>query len=517
MAIFGFHIVLTMVTATFAQKIFPTYAPCCRMLSSFLERYAMPAKHEEEVKGGRKSKKKQTASSNNSEDVLYRLPVTIDDLSKIAFTTDIEMVFDFTICSILVLLIAEIRALLFPCFVVNETNLSLVWCWIAIGLGIRALYSTLKIFMKEVSFVSVCLMSGCVFALLSMIILSFPDNFVDLKLRSAHEALEGAITSAINESVPAVEPDSPDYVAPQPLPQLNFNLFRGFLAILAGVFGTLLTFPGLRFAKLYSAAISIQYEDTGSKLHLFLFYLFRGVLHFALISPLLLALLWMQPITDIVFNPKRFDNYEDSLNSFRTIAMIAMGVSQLLVSLPLLQVHLDSAEKRISSLLAKSNTKIQPGRPAEKPADLRKEVNIAAQSLGVVGVQILTPALMMIMMGLLFKGLVGASWLPPNLQRHCTSNNTSESNTNSPQALSGQELIAQLLSKISSDESLNMLATDLSNSLARFRLAASSSPALWHSTIGFAVFWMCAVQLLTSLFGVWHARASSGDPEQSLF
>lgn len=94
-----------------------------------------------------------------------------------------------------------------------------------------------------------CLVSGCVFFLLAMIVLVINEEFLEFGLESAYLSFNNTAYQMLqfhNASELAYGPAS-------------FLMFKFWLAVWCGFIGAFFTFPGLRFAQMHKDAL--QYAE----------------------------------------------------------------------------------------------------------------------------------------------------------------------------------------------------------------------------------------------------------------
>lgn len=92
---------------------------------------------------------------------------------------------------------------------------------------------------------SMCIISGCLFFLLAMIVLIGDESFVEFGLNEAYYALNSTTTNyLIQNGLQSVQG------------VVSQVVFKFWLAVVSGLTGALLIFPGLRLAQMYIDSLS---------------------------------------------------------------------------------------------------------------------------------------------------------------------------------------------------------------------------------------------------------------------
>uniref|UniRef100_A0A8C9MQH9 Transmembrane protein 161B n=1 Tax=Serinus canaria TaxID=9135 RepID=A0A8C9MQH9_SERCA len=154
----------------------------------------------------------------------------------------------------------------------QEMNISVVWCLLVLAFAVKMLFSltTHYFIVKDRGERSDCITFGFSFLVKAMAILIVTESNLEFGLESGF--------SNFSES------------AMDPVSKLTFKLFP---AVLFSHIGAFLTFPGLRLAQMHLDALNLATEKKTQTL-----------LHINFLSPLLMVLLWVKPITkDYIMNP----------------------------------------------------------------------------------------------------------------------------------------------------------------------------------------------------------------------
>ncbi|KAF3850953.1 hypothetical protein F7725_012725 [Dissostichus mawsoni] len=249
-----------------------------------------------------------------------------------------------------------------------------------------------------------------------------------------------------------------------PISKLTFKLI---LALLCSLIGAFLTFPGLRLAQMHLDALNLT---TGR--------FTQTLLHINFLSPLIMVLLWVRPITkDYLINPYlEKENLplmtEDTYDTLRLWAIILMCVLRLAMMRHHLQAYLNLAQKGVDQM------KKEAGRIST--VDLQK--------------MYVAPLVMLLHTTLLLKTLGGHSWwVYPTEDLPCIYEINSDSVMGAapiaapPPAVetAAQGSVAQL-------------------SVALGGLRTVFSPLLFRGLFSFFTWWVAACLFSTSLFGLFY-------------
>ncbi|XP_051785590.1 transmembrane protein 161B [Erpetoichthys calabaricus] len=254
-----------------------------------------------------------------------------------------------------------------------------------------------------------------------------------------------------------------------PISKLTFKLLLAFLCCVIGAF---LTFPGLRLAQMHLDALNLTTDKVTQTL-----------LHINFLSPLIMVLLWVKPITkDYIMNPTLSKESvplmtEATYDTLRLWIIILLCVLRLAMMRHHLQAYLNLAKKSVDKM------KKEAGRI--KTVDLQKMVARVFYYLCVIALQYVAPLVMLLHTTLLLKTLGNYSW----------GVYTESEQTNSDQVL---------------DPSEPLPAPDATKvSLAQITLALGGlgnvfSPLLFRGLFSFLTWWIAACLFSTSLFGLFY-------------
>ncbi|XP_048359378.1 transmembrane protein 161B isoform X3 [Sphaerodactylus townsendi] len=259
-----------------------------------------------------------------------------------------------------------------------------------------------------------------------------------------------------------------------PVSKLTFKLF---LAVLCSLIGAFLTFPGLRLAQMHLDALSLAPEK-----------ITQTLLHINFLSPLLMVLLWVKPITkDYIMNPP-LGKETVPLMSEATFDTVRLWIIILLCALRLammrshLQAYLNLAQKCVDKM------KKEVGRIST--VELQKMVARVFYYLCVIALQYVAPLVMLLHMTLLLKTLGNYSW---GIYPDSSSNSLMD---NSP-------LRDSVNSEPSPDDG-KMQLTVLELTMALGSLKNIFTPLLFRGLLSFLTWWIAACLFSTSLFGLFY-------------
>lgn len=475
MALLGAQLVITMVMASFLQKLAPHFSPARWLLSKKLVRYLHPT--DDELRslagsggGGRGKRKghKDRHNDDEKEDNSFMIPKNLEfqlesakvqpyDLMQLHFYAEFQWLVDFAACTVLVYAVTELYCALIPSN--EEPNLSLLWCFLVLAFAIKVLFSVTAIYFRGPESTgerAMCITSGFFFLVLSMGMLVVNENILDFRLETVFARVMedlGSLARSIG-----IETG---------IPKSSIGL-RIQLAIFCGFVGTFFTFPGLRLAKMHYDSLKLCADKP----------FMRMLFHTSFIAPLIVSLLWIKPIARDYFTARIFPGTTSVLMSPDTFdttrLLIIVGVVLLRIYLmPIyLQSYLNMAHDRVAEL------RKEAGRISN--IDLQRRVARVFYYLCVVALQYMAPLLMCLNFTFLLKTLGEYSWnsyfsdtcVEPELDPHPAS--FPDVNDTSTLTL----------------ESLKQVFT----------------PLFFRGFLGFMTWWVCSVWFATSAIGlIYHS------------
>ncbi|PIO29501.1 hypothetical protein AB205_0098180, partial [Aquarana catesbeiana] len=248
--------------------------------------------------------------------------------------------------------------------------------------------------------------------------------------------------------------------------------FKLLLAVLCSLIGAFLTFPGLRLAQMHLDALNYTKET-----------MTQFLLHINFLSPLLMVLLWVKPITkDYILNPPLGKESvplmtEDTFDTVRLWIIILLCGLRLMMMRHHLQAYLNLAQKCVDQM------KKEAGRISTK--ELQKMVAQVFYYLCVIALQYVAPLVMLLHTTLLLKSLGNHSWgiYDPPMEA------SQGSNLGSTEQPCPEE---------------KMKATITQITVALGGLKNIFTPLLFRGLLSFLTWWIAACLFSTSLFGLFY-------------
>uniref|UniRef100_A0A915CG21 Transmembrane protein n=1 Tax=Parascaris univalens TaxID=6257 RepID=A0A915CG21_PARUN len=259
-AVFGFHIVVTLITFSVFTKFRSRFSLARPFLCAGLYRYLAPTAQQLKEKvplyimgKSRKRKAEKNVETNgflvpkNADIELVLVPVHPDDVQALPLYSTFSWIVDFIAFSLVVYCFSEVFRFLFP----NNTdiNISIIWILLSIAFVLQALANvTVSLFSGDnveaernlvISFSSL-------FFLFSMMFTMFAESFFDIGFDKAYESFSksaSAFFAASDVPLPAG--------VTQRSPLLLFVALSAMFGLLAGT----LLFPNFRYARMYTNAV----------------------------------------------------------------------------------------------------------------------------------------------------------------------------------------------------------------------------------------------------------------------
>ncbi|XP_018425548.1 PREDICTED: transmembrane protein 161B [Nanorana parkeri] len=476
MGVIGVQLVVTMVMASVIQKIIPHYSLARWLLcNGSLNWYQHPTEEElrtlagkQQLKGKGKKDRKYNGHIENKpltipKDIDLHLEtraVTEVDTLGLHYFPEYQWLVDFTVAATVVYLITEA----YYSFVVpsQEMNISIVWCMLVLAFAIKVLFSLTTHYFKveDGGERSVCVTFGFFFFVKAMAILIVTENYLEFGLETGFSNFsESAVKFLQKQGLESQGPVS----------KLTFKLF---LAVLCSLIGAFLTFPGLRLAQMHLDALNYTKETTT-----------QFLLHINFLSPLLMVLLWVKPITkDYILNPPLGKESvplmtEDTFDTVRLWIIILFCGLRLIMMRHHMQAYLNLAQKCVDQM------KKEAGRISTK--ELQKMVAQVFYYLCVIALQYVAPLVMLLHTTLLLKTLGNHSWgIYESPVEAAQGSNSGFSEQPCPEE--------------------KMKATVTQITVALGGLKNIFTPLLFRGLLSFLTWWIAACLFSTSLFGLFY-------------
>uniref|UniRef100_A0A7N9AX26 Transmembrane protein 161B n=1 Tax=Mastacembelus armatus TaxID=205130 RepID=A0A7N9AX26_9TELE len=465
-----------MVMASVIQKIIPHYSFARWLLcSGSLRWYQHPTEDELRSLAGKQKgqKRKERKYNGHIDNKPLTVPKDIDlqletkcitevDTLALHYFPEFQWLVDFTVAATAVYLITELYySVAQPS---GEMNISVVWCLLVLAFVIKTLFSLTAHYFKleEGGERSLCITFAFFFFVKAMAILIVTESYLEFGLETGD-----TITLCF-------------LFHRGPISKLTFKLI---LALLCSLIGAFLTFPGLRLAQMHLDALNL----TTAKLT-------QTLLHINFLSPLIMVLLWVKPITkDYIMNPTLGKESvplmtEQTYDTLRLWAIILMCMLRLAMIRHHLQAYLNLAQKAVNQM------KKEAGRIST--VDLQKMVARVFYYLCVIALQYVAPLVMLLHTTLLLKTLGGHSWwVYPEEDLPCTHEMNSD-------LVMGAEPIAASTPVSVAETGARASVAQLSMALGGLRTVFS--PLLFRGLFSFFTWWIAACLFSTSLFGLFY-------------
>ncbi len=413
---------------------------------------------------------------------LDTVPVRSYELIPLHFFTDYQWLMDFSLCTCVVYALNEFVYGVLYGGSYSRLNLSLLWCLLAFFFALRVLGMLAKMYFKsglaqnaESGEAMLILTSGFFFLVVAMAVLILPSSSLQLDLDAAYANFSSAARLFL-----ASEKGSHDG-------PINLLSVRAVLAFAAALLAALLTFPGLRFAKMYVDALRYCGDAAeGAEVFSLSALLRKAALHLSFFAPVLCLLLWLTPVTRELRALSA-----NQVASLRLLLVLATCLLRLLLAPQHLQAYLNLAHERTVAL------RKEAGRVSN--VELQKGVARIFYYLCVVALQYLCPILLLLTVCCLLKSLGGHSWDPELIYDRLPAFFKLSVPAAVPETpltnITGVPEVLVRLFGLESD------LFGLEESVREWSVSVFT-PLVYRCLLGFLLFWVLLVMSLTSLFGL---------------
>lgn len=492
MAVLGAQLVCSLVVFSLLQKLAKHYSLGRWLLCGRLFRFLHPT--DDQIKktagiattsGPSKAKnrkfdnRKEKVGTGNSEgfSVPRNIPLELDtakveliDLIQLKFFDEYQWLMDFSVSALVVYVLTEIY---YAIGHRSEMNISILWCLLAIAFCLRMLVAQTAMYFKsdEGGEKVLCITFGFFFLVVAMGVLVIDTTILEIGLQEGYQNFSEGATSFLKEQ--GLESHGP----------VSFLTFRIILTFVCAVIGALLTFPGLRYAKLHLDTLKYYKERP----------LFQALLHLNFILPLIILLMWFKPIGRDVICAKHW-KVKQSLMNESMFEMWRIGLVVIFIFLrfslliPHLQSHLNVAYIRLE------NMKKETGRV--NSIDIQKMIARVFYYLCVVALQYVTPLVLLFFLTSLQKTLGEYSW----------SALFGESAENYVLSFSAGDATAvkstSETTPIEEPDSVTEAAAQFSWALVNLR--EIFSPLWYRGLMAFLVWWVGASWFTNTAFGIYY-------------
>lgn len=401
MALFGTQLIITMVAACVLQKLGPFYSLARWLLCySGLRRYRYPTDDTlREAAGlaknnGKKKGKHDEKQANgflvpkNAEFELETAPVEHFEVMAFNFYTEYQWLVDFAACTIFVYAITEGYTWLVGQR--DEVNLSMLWCLMVVGFTVRLLSRLTAVFFRSTDGNSgeleICCVSGLTYFVVSMVILVTSNDLLELQLEQAYGSFNESATHflqahGLDSSGPA-----------------SMFAFRLLLAVLSGVAGAILMFPGLRYTRMHRDCVRMCSSRA-----------MQLVYHVNFVMPLVNVLTWVRPLSRAYLAEKALPSTGAPLLSEAWFDSLRLWLLVFTVCLRLalmprhLQAYLNISREKLDRV------RQEAGRI--RSTELQKKIVSVYYYVCVAALQFVAPLILSLYLALMYKSLGGYSWL----------------------------------------------------------------------------------------------------------
>lgn len=308
MAVFGPQLIYTVIMFVLLSKLGKFYSIGRWLLCRNLYRYLSP--NSEDIKKSVRNFYKSTTSKNKKLNRLFEIDekkeefnipagaeievacseVKTQDLYYIKYTDDLQSFIDISFIALFIYATTEV----YVAFVkpVDEVNLSIVWCGMAMCYGFLTLSSIAANYLRTDEGSLLYIFAGLSF-MISMLVQLGDTKFFDFNLKDAFHnvtlntlnLLEAHIAHINGTDIPDTQTKTKQFIFSKiKTYSTNDILFSCFIALISGFIGAILFFPSFRLARLHFLCLKHSSE---SKLMKFVFYL-------NFLMPLAVSLCWIK-------------------------------------------------------------------------------------------------------------------------------------------------------------------------------------------------------------------------------
>ncbi|PIK49302.1 putative transmembrane protein, partial [Apostichopus japonicus] len=358
MALLGPQLIFTIAMTTFLQKVIvPHHSLALWLLTrGNLYFYSYPSDKELKKAAGivqHKGKKKRnrlealkiqlgledpfTVPKNINLELTFE-PVRLTHMMVVEYLSEFRWLVDFSCMALVVYSVTEVYYAVVD--VGTELNLSLIWLIMMSGFVLHTLFHLTALYFKtdDSGERSVCVTFSFFFLVIAMATLVVDEDILEFGLEDAHDEFMNGATAFLKERVP--DSDGP----------MSLLTFKVLLTLIATAIGGILTFPGLRYAKMY---IDAQRHYSGQRFVIL-------CLHVSFLFPLFISLMWVKPVARAYFKSpsigESYDGVSQPLMTDETFDLIRLSLIPVFCILRFclttvhLQSHLNMAKERFDNM-----------------------------------------------------------------------------------------------------------------------------------------------------------------------
>ncbi|CAH1126867.1 unnamed protein product [Ceutorhynchus assimilis] len=404
MALLGAQLVITLIMISVIQKLGPHFSFARWLIcSTGLIRYLYPTDSELRQlanipKDKPKNKKKFSKGYQNGTSDTFHVDRSLDvqletakitylDVIHLRYYSEYQWLVDFSVYATIVYVITEIYQIWFP--IKDEINLSIIWCFLVLLFAIKLLLSlTVQYFKGEESVGerSMCIVMAFIYLLVAMVVLIVNENTLELGLESAYTTFNQTASAFLNrQGLSSSGPASKIFV-------------KFCMAVWCAILGAIVTFPGMRAAKMHWDLLKYFRENKFKQI----------LLNLTFALPFVLVILWVKPATKDYLTVRIFSGKTEPLMTEESFEIARLLAIFLTVALKIylmpwyLQAYLDMAFHRTEE------QKKEAGRITN--IEFQKRVAAVFYYLCVVALQYVAPLIMCLFFTFMYKTLSEFQW-----------------------------------------------------------------------------------------------------------
>ena len=409
MAIFGVQLVVSVIVASFLNKLTPYYSFGRWLSTTKLRRHLPPSDASlrphvaAAAPTNRSGKRLSNASRRNAKEQLVldpevtvprsvnleveAVPLSVDDVEQLYYYSDLEWLLDLS-CAVLAVRAASCAYFHWyhPPALGSEYDQSVLWVLVLLGYTLKSLFVLTSVyFTRELaSERSIWIVFTALFFVTAMSVLLVDEGLLDFGLEGSYVRIADSLQAMVNSESPVGGGGGED--STKLLPKWAYKFF---LALLASVVGSILIFPGFRVSEMHFDAL------THSKSHLL-----KTLLHFSYVSPALCLVLWIRP-----FASGLMAHSTAYFHLYRIAVLVSMCLLRVCLYKVYMQSYLDLGKRRIQHL------KLEHGRISI--SQLRLRASGIYKFYAGAAIQYLAPVLILFCLTLLLGVTQSVTSLPP--------------------------------------------------------------------------------------------------------
>ncbi|KAL3276899.1 hypothetical protein HHI36_012269 [Cryptolaemus montrouzieri] len=314
---------------------------------------------------------------------------------------------------------------------------------------------------------------GFTYLLISMIILIIDESILELGLENAYNSFNETASNFLEKQ--GLSSSGP----------ASKIVLKFFLALWCGILGAILTFPGLRIARMHWDLLKCFRENRAIQI----------LLNLSFAMPFLLVILWIKPVSRDYLTVRIFSGREkplltkETFDTFRILIITATMILKILLMPWYLQAYLDMAYHRTEE------QKKEAGRITN--IDFQKKISAVFYYLCVVTVQYISPIVMVLFFTFMYKTLGEYTWV--------AFFNHDDYSVNTP---SNSKVLDSFKNPGTVDGSIADTAAEVH--LAIESLKSVFTADVFRGLFGFSTWWCCFLYFATTSVGLVYQSYFSG-------